>query len=87
MWGMGVALLSAMTMNFPETAETVIEDFREIGPSILITASRFWEDMASRIRVKISDAGWIKKNLFYWGETIGKAVVKRRQKKLQFLYR
>ena len=81
MWGMGVSLLGAMTMNFPETAETVIEDFREIGPSILITASRFWEDMASLIRVKISDAGWIKKNLFYWGEIIGKAVVKKRAKK------
>ena len=81
MWGMGVALLGAMTMNFPETAETVIEDFREIGPSMLITASRFWEDMASLIRVKISDAGWIKKNLFYWGEIIGKAVVKKRAKK------
>jgi long-chain acyl-CoA synthetase len=37
--------------------------------------------MASRIRVKISDAGWIKKNLFYWGEIIGKAVVKKRAKK------
>jgi long-chain acyl-CoA synthetase len=81
MWCMGVALLGAMIMNFPETAETVIEDFREIGPSMLITASRFWEDMASLIRVKISDAGWIKKNLFYWGEIIGKAVVKKRAKK------
>ena len=72
MWGMGVALESAMTMNFPETAETVLEDFRDIGPSIIITSSRFWEDMASRIRVKISDAGWLKKKLFYWGNRSGK---------------
>ena len=81
MWGMGVALSGAMTMNFPETAETVIEDFREIGPSMLITVSRFWEDMASRIRVKISDAGWIKKKLFYSGEKIGKAYVNKKAKK------
>jgi len=81
MWGMGVALSGAMTMNFPETAETVIEGFREIGPSMLITASRFWEDMASRIRVKISDAGWIKKKLFYSGEKIGKAYVNKKAKK------
>jgi len=67
MWGMGVALSGAMTMNFPETAETVIEDFRE--------------DMASRIRVKISDAGWIKKKLFYSGEKIGKAYVNKKAKK------
>lgn len=81
MWGMGVALLSAMTMNFPETAETVTEDFRDIGPSMLITASRFWEDLASSIRVKISDSSWLKKNLFSWGEIIGKAVVNKKAKK------
>jgi long-chain acyl-CoA synthetase len=80
MWGMGVALTGAMTMNFPETPETVLDDFRDIGPSILITASRFWEDMASRIRVKISDASWIKRKLFYLGERVGRSVV---QKKLQ----
>ena len=77
MWGMGVALASAMTMNFPETAETVLEDFRDIGPSIIITSSRFWEDMASHIRVKISDSGWLKKKLFYWGESLGRSVVEK----------
>jgi long-chain acyl-CoA synthetase len=81
MWGMGVALTSAMIMNFPETAETVLEDFRDIGPSLIITSSRFWEDMASRIRVKISDAGWLKKKLFYWGESIGKKVVEKQSHK------
>ncbi|MFO7570379.1 MAG: AMP-binding protein [Smithellaceae bacterium] len=78
MWGMGVSLVSAMTMNFPETPETVLEDFRDIGPSILITASRFWEDMASRIRVKISDAGWLKRKLFHWGESVGRSVVDKK---------
>jgi len=78
MWGVGVSLGSAMTMNFPETPETVLEDFRDIGPSMLITASRFWEDMASRIRVKISDASFIKRKLFYLGEKIGRSVVAKR---------
>ena len=93
MWGMGVALGSAMTMNFPETAETVLEDFRDIGPSMLITSSRFWEDMASRIRVKISDANWIKRKLFYLGESIGRSVVEKKLHKqsiswpTQVLYR
>ena len=31
MWCLGIALQSAMTINFPETAETVLEDFRDIG--------------------------------------------------------
>ncbi len=81
MWGLGVSLGTAMTMNFPETAETVAEDFREIGPSVLITSSRFWEDMASNIRVRISDSGWLKKKLFYRGESLGRSIVKKQLKK------
>ena len=75
MWGFGVALLGGMTMNFPETEETVIEDFREIGPSLIITASRFWEDLASKIRVKMSDSGFIKRKVFDYAEKVGKAVL------------
>jgi long-chain acyl-CoA synthetase len=72
MWGVGVALIGGMTMNFPETQETVMEDFREIGPSLLISASRFWEELASRIRVRMSDAGPIKRMCFNWAERLGR---------------
>jgi long-chain acyl-CoA synthetase len=81
MWGLGVALLGGMTMNFPETPETVAEDFREIGPSRLITASRFWEELASRIRVRMSDSGWVKRRLFREAERIGRAVLARQIRK------
>jgi long-chain acyl-CoA synthetase len=81
MWGLGVALLGGMTMNFPETPETVVEDFREIGPSRIITASRFWEELASRIRVRMADAGWIKRWGFREAEQIGRAVLARQMRK------
>ena len=82
-----------MAMNFPETLETQAEDFREIGPVVVITSSRFWEDLASKIRVKIADAGVVKRRLFALGEKIGGAVVDRESKKepvpayLQLLHR
>ena len=81
MWGLGVALCGGMTMNFPETPETATEDFREIGPAVVITSSRFWEDLASKIRVKISDSGWVKRKLFGLSEKIGGAVVDRERQK------
>jgi long-chain acyl-CoA synthetase len=81
MWGVGVALCGGMTMNFPETPETITEDLREIGPAFVITSSRFWEDLASMIRVKMGDSGWIKKSLFHLGEKIGSAVMDREQEK------
>jgi long-chain acyl-CoA synthetase len=75
MWGVGVTLAGGMTMNFPETLETVEEDFREIGPSVIITSSRFWEDLASKIRVKMDDAGWVKKKIFKMSERVGMKTV------------
>lgn len=93
MWGVGVSPLTGMTMNFPETLETQAEDFREIGPVVIITSSRFWEELASKIRVRIADAGWVKRKLFLLGERVGGAVVDRESKKepiptsLRFLHR
>ncbi|OGP61925.1 MAG: hypothetical protein A2169_13780, partial [Deltaproteobacteria bacterium RBG_13_47_9] len=77
MWGVGVSLLGGMIMNFPEALDTAMEDYREIGPTVMLASSRYWEDMASRIRVKVRDAGFIKRKLFAISEKIGEAVVNR----------
>ncbi len=77
MWGVGVALCGGMTMNFPETPETTSEDLREIGPHVIITSSRFWEDLASKIRVKITDSGIVKRTLYRLCQRVGEAVVER----------
>ncbi|MFH0844472.1 MAG: AMP-binding protein, partial [Pseudomonadota bacterium] len=75
LWGVGITLAGGMTMNFPETFETIVEDFREIGPTVIVTSSRFWEELASRIRVKISDSGFIKRGLYTFSQKIGGKVV------------
>lgn len=93
MWGFGVAPVSGMTMNFPEMNSTITEDFREIGPHIIITSSRFWEDMASRIRVKIADSAWINRMIFSWAEKVGRKYIDFKFKKtpppfpLQIIYK
>lgn len=81
MWGVGVTILGGMVMNFPETTDTAFDDFREIGPSVIITASRFWEDLASKIRVKMDDAGLINRKVFALAERIGKAAVESESQK------
>lgn len=75
MWGVGVTLAGGISMNFPETIETIEEDFREIGPTVIVTSSRFWEDLASKIRVKISDAGFIKRWIYNQSQKVGSRVV------------
>lgn len=92
MWGVGITLCGGMVMNFPETLETAVEDFREIGPTVIITASRFWEDLASKIRVKISDSSFFKRFLYHRCMNIGGRVVDKESQKqkvssfLRFLY-
>jgi long-chain acyl-CoA synthetase len=81
MWGMGITLSGGMIMNFPETTETVVEDFRDVGPTVIITASWFWENLASKIRVKISDSSYIKRFLFKTCMKIGGEVVDRESEK------
>lgn len=75
LWGMGITISGGMVMNFPETFETAVEDFREIGPTVIVTSSRFWEELASKIRVKISDAGPIKRTFYNFSQKIGGRVV------------
>ena len=77
-WGAGVTLLGGLSMNFPENFETIEEDFREIGPDIIITSSLFWENLASKIRVKINDSGFIKRFLYNWTQKIGAEVIQRK---------
>lgn len=74
-WGVGITTVAGMIMNFPETMETITEDFREIGPAIIITSSRFWEDLASKIRVKIRDAGKIKQFFYNFSQKIGTRII------------
>lgn len=75
LWGVGITLSGGMVMNFPETFETAVEDFREIGPTVFITSSRFWEELASKIRVKINDAGFLKRSLYDFSQKIGGRIV------------
>lgn len=93
LWGVGISLGGGIVMNFPETYETAVEDFREIGPTVIVTSSRFWEELASKIRVKISDAGFFKRSLYNFSQKIGGQVVDLESKgkpipaKLRFLSR
>jgi long-chain acyl-CoA synthetase len=57
----GIALHAGATVNFPEAAETMRDDLREIGPHVMIAPPRFWEAMCSEYQVKIGDAGRLKR--------------------------
>jgi len=68
----GVALMSSLNhgvrMNFPENQETVQQDMREIGPSLVCYPSMLWEMLASNIQSRMSGSTFVKRflyNLFF----------------------
>ena len=64
--GMGFlgSLVRGVRMNFPESAETVQENIREIGASVLLHQSRLWENTASGIQNKISESTVLKRAIY-----------------------
>ena len=67
------ALLTGFTVNFPEKPETVQENIREIGPTIMFSPPRIWENMTSTVQVKVMDASALKRRMFNWALPVGYA--------------
>jgi len=60
------ALLVGFTVNFPEEPETAQIDLREIGPHLLFSPPRIWENMVSDVQVKVEDSSRLKRAVFAW---------------------
>lgn len=65
------ALLTGFTVNFPEKPETVQENIREIGPTIMFSPPRIWENMTSSVQVKVMDASRLKRAMYDWAVPVG----------------
>jgi long-chain acyl-CoA synthetase len=59
------------TISFAEAASTQRLDYRELGPNLVFSPPRIWEDMLSSIMVRVGEAGWLKRTAFTWGQQIG----------------
>jgi len=88
-FGMAGGLYLGMTVNFAEKAETVQQDVREIGPSIIFYGARLWESMASTIQVKIADTDPTKRFIYRLCLPIGQKMfqLKLEGKKANFFWK
>jgi len=69
------------TVNFIESPDTVTDNMIEISPTVGYAVPRIWEKYYSAIVIKMSDATWFKKIVFYLALKIGK---KRATLKMNF---
>lgn len=68
---MSCGLQIGYTVNFPEEPETVQHDIREIGPKVMFSPPRIWENFVSQVQVKIEDSTRLKKFMYNWAMKVG----------------
>ncbi|MGG5808743.1 AMP-binding protein [Falsiroseomonas sp. CW058] len=77
---LGWGLIARMKVNFVEEPETMMADFREIGPTFVLFAPRVWEALAAEVRARVMDASPLKRRMFDLGMRLGmEAVAKGRR--------
>lgn len=68
------AMVTGMTVNCPESRETVMADMREIGPSYYFAPPRVFENLLTQVTIRMEDAGYIKRQLFAKAMNLAKRV-------------
>ena len=77
MMSVSCGLQAGFTLNFPEDPETVQHDIREIGPQVLFSPPRIYEQMVRTAQVKVLDAPALKRRVYGWARKVGDDVAER----------
>jgi long-chain acyl-CoA synthetase len=64
--GLYVALFSRTVSNYLESPDTLIENLREVQPTVLGASPVVWERFRTRIVAEVGGATWLQKRLFNW---------------------
>lgn len=64
-FSVGQAYWTGFCVNCPESAETMMTDLREIGPTYYFAPPRFFEGQLTSVMIRMEDAGRFKKWLFH----------------------
>jgi long-chain acyl-CoA synthetase len=60
-------------VNFTENTDTVMNDLKEVSPTLFHAVPRIWEKYYSAIVLKMDDATWFKRHVYRLAVTIGGA--------------
>lgn len=74
MMSISCGIQAGFTLNFPEEPETNLENLREIGPQVMFSSARLYEQMVRGLQVKYADSTLLKRKLYEWAMSIGYAL-------------
>ncbi|MFC1849149.1 AMP-dependent synthetase/ligase [candidate division CSSED10-310 bacterium] len=81
-----LAIKGGATVNFVESMDTLVLNLREVSPTVFASVPRIWEKFASMIEMKMSDAPFLKRNLYRISIMIGLKYIRSHGKSKQFLW-
>ncbi|OPY82061.1 MAG: Long-chain-fatty-acid--CoA ligase FadD15 [Smithella sp. PtaU1.Bin162] len=58
-------------VNFTENTDTVMNDLRDVSPTLFHAVPRIWEKYHSAVVLKMSDATWLKRTIFNFAYKTG----------------
>ncbi|WP_085797260.1 AMP-binding protein [Falsiruegeria litorea] len=64
-FSVGQAYWCGFCVNCPESADTMMTDLREIGPTYFFAPPRVFETQLTNVMIRMEDAGALKKNMFH----------------------
>ena len=67
-------LVAGFCMACPESGDTAMADLREIGPTFFFAPPRTFEQMLTRVMIRMEDAGFLKRNLFHYFIGVARAL-------------
>ncbi|MCF6444865.1 AMP-binding protein [Nereida sp. MMG025] len=73
-FSIGQAYWTGFCVNCPESADTMMTDLREIGPSYYFAPPRIFETQLTNVMIRMEDAGRFKKWLFHTFMGVAKRV-------------
>ena len=59
-------LVAGFCMACPESGDTAMADLREIGPTFFFAPPRTFEQMLTRVMIRMEDASFLKRQLFHY---------------------
>ncbi|HUL96938.1 MAG TPA: AMP-binding protein [Usitatibacter sp.] len=64
-------------INCPESADTVMNDMREIGPTYYFAPPRVLEGLLTAVTIRMEDASWVKRRMFQYFMELARRVGSR----------
>ncbi len=64
-FSIGQAYWTGFCVNCPESAETLLTDLREIGPTYYFAPPRVFETLLTSVMIRMEDAGALKRRMFH----------------------